>query len=301
MQNMDKKRRVLGWVALGLSITITCFWAFWGIIENFHEGWYSQSWLANVGLMLVQYLGPMLVFMALTLISISWPRLGGGLHAVLILLAAGFFDVFNNTVMLLILLPLAGLGALYWFGRPQPRRAARWLAIGLPLLTLMAAGIEPVLRVSQRLDDGILAARLVAGNGVFLIWAPAGPGWPHQGGDWYQAGQACQYLAEDGLSLAATRQNIWRLPNAEEAVRSMMRHGRNSGGTWDVVSEKASYQTTPDKESPLWQVHSQVIYWWTASEIDADRAYIIAYDGQVWPRSKDLGPDYLGYRCVKGQ
>lgn len=299
MQEIEKKTRVLGWVAVGLSITITCFWAFWGIIENFHEGWYAQSWLANVGLMLVQYLGPMLIFMAITLVSISWPRLGGGLHWVLVLLAAGFFDILNNTVVLLILLPLAGLGALYWFGRPQPRRTARWLAIGLPLVTLVAAGVRPVLRVSQRQDDGILEARLVAGNGVSLMWAPTGPGWPQKGGDWYQARQACQYLAEDGLSLAATPQNIWRLPIADEAVRSMMRHGRNSGGAWDEGDGKASYETTPDKESPLWQVHSQVIYWWTASEIDANRAYIIAYDGQVWPRSKDIGPDYLGYRCVK--
>jgi hypothetical protein len=65
---------------VGFSVIITCFWAFWGIIENFHEGWYYPDLLSNVGLMLVQYLSPMLVFMALTLISISWPRIGGALH-----------------------------------------------------------------------------------------------------------------------------------------------------------------------------------------------------------------------------
>ena len=80
-------------------------------------------------------------------------------------------------------------------------------------------------------------------------------------------------------------QDIWRLPTVEEAVSSLTR--------------RASYSLQPDKESPLWKVHSPVIYWWTATEIDEDRAYIIVYDGKVWPRSKDFGPDYLGFRCVK--
>jgi hypothetical protein len=79
----------------------------------------------------------------------------------------------------------------------------------------------------------------------------------------------------------------------------MARHGENSGGVWDANSAKANYQTTPDKESPLWNTHSQVIYWWTAAEVDGDHAYIIVYDGKVWSRGKEFGPDYLGFRCVK--
>jgi hypothetical protein len=31
MKHLDK-RTVAGWIAVGLSIVITCFWAFWGII-----------------------------------------------------------------------------------------------------------------------------------------------------------------------------------------------------------------------------------------------------------------------------
>ena len=79
----------------------------------------------------------------------------------------------------------------------------------------------------------------------------------------------------------------------------MARHGQNSGGTWDDQRAKATYQSTPDKESPLWNTHSQVIYWWTATEVDADHAFMIVYDGQVWPRTKQFGPAYVGYRCVK--
>jgi hypothetical protein len=293
------KRHTAGWVAVGLSILVTCFWAFWGIVETFHEGWYYESWLSNVGLMFVQYLGPMLIFMIVTLVSILWPRFGGGLHVLFALLVAWFFQAFTNTVVLLLITPLIGLGVLYWFGRPRPRKTALSLAIGLPLLTLAISGIGPVLRVSQRVDDGDLQARLVHGNGVTLIWAPDGPGWPRAGTDWYEAEQVCQHLGQDGLTLAPAPQGIWRLPTVDEAVRSMARHGQNSGGVWDADSAQATYETPPDKESPLWNVHSQVIYWWTATEIDGGHAYIVVYDGKVWPRAKQFSPAYLGFRCVK--
>jgi hypothetical protein len=299
MRQLDK-RQIAGWIAVGLSTVITCFWAYWGIIENFHEGWYYESLLSNVGLMFVQYLSPMLVFMGVTLISIYWPRLGAGLHAIFALLAAWFFGAFTNTVTFFLVLPLIGIGVLYWYGRPQPRKRAASVAIGLPILILIICGIGPVLRVSQRIDDGNLQARLVHGNGVNLVWAPDGPGWPRAGANWHEAQQVCQYLSEDGLTLASTPQHSWRLPTVDEAVRSMARHGQNSGGVWDAEIAEATYETPPDKESPLWNVHSQVIYWWTATEVDEERAYIIVYDGQVWPRAKQFSPAYLGFRCVTG-
>jgi hypothetical protein len=298
MKELDK-RQIVGWIAVGLSTAITCLWAFWGIIENFHEGWYYQSWLSNVGLMFAQYLSPMLIFLGVTLISIRWPRAGAALHGLLALGVAWFFGAWTNTVTLFLMLPLLGLGALHGYGRPRPRTIAALVATGVPLLALVLFGMAPAIRVSQRLDDGNLQARLVPGNGPTLIWAPAGPGWPRSGADWYAARRACEYLSQDGLTLAPVAQHIWRLPSVDEAVRSMARHGQNCGGVWDAESAEAAYDTTPDKESPLWDVHSQVIYWWTATEVDAGRAYIIVYDGGVWPRSKAFGPAYLGFRCVK--
>ena len=47
MKHLDK-RQVAGWIAVGFSTFITSIWAFWGIIENHHEGWYYESWLSNV-------------------------------------------------------------------------------------------------------------------------------------------------------------------------------------------------------------------------------------------------------------
>jgi hypothetical protein len=294
-----EKHQVVGWIAVGCSTVITCVWAFWGAVENFHEGWYQENLLSNLGLMLVQYLSPMLIFMGVTLVAISWPRVGSGLHFVFALLAAWFFQAFTNKGAFLLVVPLIGIGVLYWFGRPQPRKVAISFAIGLPTLTLVASAVGPALRVSQRFDDGNLHARTVYGNGVDLVWAPHGPGWPRKGVDWYEAQRACQYLSDDGLTAVAGPQHIWRLPTVDEAVRSMARHGQNSEGQWSAEAAKATYKTTPDKESPLWNVHSEVIYWWTATEVDEERAYIIVYDGKVWPRAKQFGPAYLGYRCVK--
>jgi len=293
------RRQIIGWIAVGLSTAITCFWAFWGIIENFHEGWYFDSFLSNVGLMFIQYLSPMLIFMAVTLISIVWPRLGAGLHGLLALLAAWFFHAFSNPGLILLIAPLVGIGAFYWFGRPRPFKVALSVAVGLPLLTLVIAGIEPAVRVSQRLNDGFLQAQVVSGNGVNLTWAPDGPGWPRSGSDWYEAREICLHLSEDGITIAPDPQKIWRLPTIDEAVRSMARHGQNSTGVWDADNARADYQTKPDKESPLWNPYSQVIYMWTATETDQEHAYIIVYDGKVWPRSKSINPDYLGFRCVK--
>lgn len=297
---LSAKRRVTGWLAVALSTLTACFWSFWGIIENFHEGWFHESFLLNVGLMFIQYLSPMLIFLSLTLLSIACPRLGGAAFAIGgIALAVVLFDWDDRVAMQMVIVPMVLLGILYWYGRPQPRHWAYRIAGGLPMLTLVLCGTEPVVRITGRINDNNFDARMVEGNGVRLVWAPDGVGWPRKGVTWHEAIKRCQHLSEDGRTLADAPQNVWRLPTAEEAVRSMSRHGINSGGTWNEETKLANYQTRPDKESPLWNIHSQVIYWWTATELDDEQAYMIVYDGKVWPRRKRFAPDYLGCRCVK--
>ena len=87
-----------------------------------------------------------------------------------------------------------------------------------------------------------------------------------------------------GLSIIIT--SFWAFWGIDEAVCSMASHSRNSGGVWDAENAEATYETKPDKESPLWNTYSQVIYWWIVTEVDETHVHIIAYDGQVWPRSK---------------
>jgi hypothetical protein len=305
---MDRlnKQQFYGWIAVIVSATLTCFWAAWGILENFHEGWHDPSLIRNLALMITQYLAPMLGFLLVALVSAPWPRIGAMLHWALASFAFWFFGT-NLPVVLFIIIPLSLLGLCFWFGRAKPRQWAFGVVIGLPLLTLVVCAVEPVWRLSGRVNDGDFGARLVEDNGVKLVWAPAGPGWPLQIGAaredkmmvWTEAAQRCRHLNADGLTLAPEPQNIWRLPTVDEAVRSMMRHGQNAGGVWDAQKAAATYQIRPDKETPLWNPHSQVIYWWTATEIDADRAYMIAYNGGVFPRAKRLAPTYFTFRCVR--
>ena len=146
---------------------------------------------------------------------------------------------------LFVMLPMLLLGCLYWYGRPQPRRTAYLLATGLPVLTLIVCGVEPATRVAGRVDDGNVQARLVEGNGVRLVWAPDGVGWPRDGVTWHEAVRRCQYLTEDGSTMADVPLNVWRLPMVEEVVRSMSRHGVNSGGVWNEQTKTATYRVWP--------------------------------------------------------
>ncbi|MPN14185.1 hypothetical protein SDC9_161511 [bioreactor metagenome] len=171
----------------------------------------------------------------------------------------------------------------------------------IPLAVVLAISIPEGIKVSQRADDGDLGLRVVEGSGVTLAWAPRGPGWPDKGTSWEDARRVCDCLSEDGTTLMDSEQNIWRLPTADEAVRSMALHGRNAGGVWNGETATTSYELTPDKETPLWDVHSKVIYYWTSdtSKKDENQAYIIVYNGGVFDRAKDSAQDYMSFRAVK--
>lgn len=288
---------IMGWVAVGISTILTCVWTYWGITENFYEGWYYPALLPNM-LLMFNYLMWMLIFLALSLISIRWSRIGGILYGVAGIYAAVLYDLRPAPIVFFVI-PLGILGMLYWFSCIQSRKWAYLLAVGLPVMTLVLAGTEPVLRVTGRVFDGNLEARLVEGNNVSLIWAPAGLGWPRQGSDWHGAVRTCRHLTSDGKSLAPTAQDVWRLPSVDEVVRSLTRHGENVGGTWNAESGQVSYSVMPDKESPLWDIYSPVIYWWTNTEIDGQRAYMVSFSGLVLARPKTAFPDYYAFRCIK--
>jgi hypothetical protein len=293
-------RQVLGWVAASISAVVAGFWAFWGSIENFHEGWYFTSLWKNFALMLGQYLSPMLIVMVVSVVALRWRRSALPIFGAMAL-GAGYLFRRAPAGLELVAIPLLILGGLYHFGRPEPRHWALRAVIWLPLLTAVVCGAYPGWRAVHRLDDGNYGMRLVEGNGVTLVWAPEGPGWPSHYASWATAKRGCAYLAADGGSLADTPQNLWRLPTIDEAVRSMVYRGRNAGGVWDPALQRAQYRVTPDKDSPLWKAHSQVIYWWTDTEVGTDRAYRIAYNGYVFAFSKRGWGDYWAYRCVRDE
>lgn len=289
-------RIVIGWVAVAISTIVASFWAFWGILENFHEGWFYQSLIKNIGLMVVQYLSFSILFVATGLISIRFPNIGAALHICLAIFVGVFFLKLSFS-SLLISGFLAFLGIMYWYGRPVPSRIAYLIVIVVPLLVLVGFGIGPLIRVAGRLNDGNFGTRMIEANGVRLTWAPEGPGFPNKPVSWEDASRICTYLSEDGKSLASTPQNIWRLPTVEESVKSQCRYGSNAGGVWNERLRRASYAVRPDKESPLWNPQSMIIYYWTSTAIDERSAYIICYDGKVWPKRKTFG--LAAFRAVR--
>lgn len=181
-------RHILGWTSVALSTLFAGLWAFWGAIENFHEGWYSHSRLTNLGMMVAQYMLPMLLFVGGAVIAIRWPLFGS---VVYVAGAAGAAWHFRGAPPLVlypfIARPLVLMAIGYGLGRPEPRRRAMVVVLGLPLATFLIAGAWPASRVIGRLDDGDRSARRVTGNGVDLISAPGGPGWPHHGVPWAEA------------------------------------------------------------------------------------------------------------------
>jgi hypothetical protein len=199
----------------------------------------------------------------------------------------------------LIATPMVVLAALYGYGRPHSLRWARRIVIGVPVITAVVSGAFPGWRAMTRPEAAELSSLRVAANGVNVEWAPAGPGWPDRGVEWTVASDRCARLNESGLELGDIPQHLWRLPTVNEAVRSMTYRGRNAGGVWNPDTKTAHFEVMPDKEPPLWNQYSQVIYWWTADESDATHAYRVVYNGYVNRMLKTIGPDYLGYRCVR--
>jgi hypothetical protein len=294
---------LLGWIGVVLVTLASSFWAWWGINEAFHEGW-CKPYLWMRLLQVAAYLGPALVLCGLTIVGIRWPRIGGTLFVFVGLLIASLIIYdraeFGPVITTLLTAVPALVGVLFLFGRPQPKPLAYAVSLGFPVLITIGFGVEPVYRISTRFDDGDRTTRLIEGNGVTLLWAPAGPGWARDGlASWEEANKLARHLTEDGANIADEPQDIWRLPTRDEVVRSLTRGDRNAGGTWDTATEWPSYDRRPDKESPLWDSYAPLIYLWTSDEADADHAWIVVYHGGVFAKPKRVGSPSFGFRAVR--
>jgi hypothetical protein len=291
--NYSSTKRWIGIGAIAVAFCNSLFWAYWGITENFHEGWYFPAFIDNLRLMLGQYLSPFLISILVFAVGSRYPRIGSLLFFIL-----GVFVQFyiNNLV---IAIPFLLIGLAFFIGKVNVSGRLIFFLSIIPTVIIGALGSYHFIRVSGRYFDGNFDLRHIEGNEVSLTWAPRGPGFPAKGVNWAEAKNACEFLSADGLTVMDKPQYIWRLPTVEECVRSFRRSNKNCGGTLDSETNKPLYEVKPDKESPLWDIYSPIIYYWTATEIDSLNAYIVVYDGGVFSRNKSRNPDYLGFRAVK--
>lgn len=306
---MERRRNILGWIALGLSTLVALLWAFWGTLEAFHEGWWAPT-LGGRLLQTLLYLMPMAACLVVGVLAVAMHRVGAliyflfGCGITWLIFSERWPDISLEAIIswLPVTVLVVGIGVLWWFGRPTPRRLAYAVLLGVPLLACIVLTIGPAYRVSTRHTDVSPAAQLVEGNGVALIWAPAGPGWVQDAQhacNWYEAMKAAAHLSPDGLTLLDEPQYIWRLPTVDEAARSMARHGKNCRGYWDAEAGRTVFAVTPDKEPPLWDPFKEIIYWWTSTEEDEEHAWIVVYDGKAWSRRKAQAMGSMGFRAVK--
>jgi hypothetical protein len=282
---MTKLKIIIGWITAIISFLIVGFWSYWGINEAFHEGWYHTSLLQNLSLTFIQYLSIPVVFLTVLLIAMNYKKIGSGIFIALGIFALFFFN--SNAGRFLILIPLLLFALGFYFGEFKYRRIITLSFITIFILITLSFGIPQLIRVENRFNDNNFGSRTIEGNGVTLSWASQGIGFPLDGTDWQTAENNCAKL-----------EGNWRRPTREEIVRSMTKKNNNVQGVIDMEG-KPSYQTTPDKETPLWNPNSQVIYYWTSEEKDEKRAYLVAYNGYILDRSKTSGANYQGYRCVK--
>jgi len=349
------KERLPGIVATTLLIVTTALWTFWGAAEMYYEGW------GNPFPGPLAYLIPAAICLLLALVAVTFPMIGGGL---LIIVGTAFTAWWVNLsiargggslLALLSMFPVSGMlvvtGVLFLLEsrHRRRRRAAGWqppsaawrrnfryiAVLGVPLLVLVGVTAANLPGVLLRVDDGDRGARVIAGNGVTLTWAPQGPGW-----NWKQpwggypswdaialygvepvgidvdkpgyddadrsataadmaATGVCRYLSEAGTELLDEPAGIWRMPTADEIVRSLPKRGANAGCSWDGESRRASCDVWPDKETPLWAPDQYPIYMWAADEVDAEEARYVSYNAWIRAQPKKWGNPRHTYRCVR--
>jgi hypothetical protein len=149
------------------------------------------------------YLVPALCCLTLSLLAVTWPRLGGWL---LVTIGAAFtawwwgmsarsgrltprvvWGTFPVSGLLVVTGILFLLESRYRTRLPDgdatpPRRwitrcLRQLLTVAVPLFVALAVSAYWAPILWGRDDDGGRGVRLIEGNGVRLLWAPAGPGW----------------------------------------------------------------------------------------------------------------------------
>ncbi|MGD9887173.1 MAG: hypothetical protein AB7T03_04335 [Bacilli bacterium] len=166
-------KSILGWLGVLISLLFIIIWSYWGVIENFHEGWYSESIWENLFMLFFQYLLIPIFFIILAVIALKWKKMGVLCHAALAGFCLWFFKGASFSVLgLLILFPIIVLCLLYFFGEITHKKGAYLLIVTVPLIIILAISVPQGIKISKRLDDGNMSMQIVEGNGVTLAWHP---------------------------------------------------------------------------------------------------------------------------------
>lgn len=292
----NKIKIITAYITSIASFLIINFWTYWGINEAFHEGWYHTSLTQNILLTLTQYLSIPIILLTITIIAINYKKIGTTL-----ILATSIFTLFffkSNAGRILIFIPLLLFAAGFYFGKFKNKKIIIYSIIISFIIIVSTFGIPQMIRVENRYNDNDFGLKTIYGNEINLTWAPQGEGFPLKGTDWETAKEICSKLNENANHLNDNATNIWRLPTKEEIIKSLTKNNTNAKGHIDN-SGITQYQTKPDKETPLWNPNSQIIYYWTSDSANEETAYLVAYNGIILQRNKNSAADYQGYRCVK--
>ena len=210
-----------GWIATLLLTVITSFWVMWSFGELYYEAWGLPFDLV------IRYLIPAAVCLALTVICLFWPRIGGSILIVIgvwfgiwwmqLQISRGQKDPVDLAITLFLSAGLAVIGGMFWLdwkarsnseSSPQARnwfrRNLRWLiATGIPIGVAVGTTVGNAPILLTREDDGVRTERLIEGNGVRLVWAPEGPGWA-KGGEETGSNLAWNQIALFGIPPVGT-------------------------------------------------------------------------------------------------
>jgi hypothetical protein len=324
-------RSLPGHVAFTLSLLIGAVTAVSAVYSYFYEGW-GQGPANAVG-----YLVPPLLVVTVCAAASRWPRTGGLMCLAGGLLAGGWWlwkraasdglGAIAVQTAVVFFAPVLVMGALFLLearhqrllAAERLRPASRWwgrhyrlvLVVGVPVLAVLIGPVRQLPGMLARHDDGLRGVRTIAGNGVTLTWAPRGPGWNQLQPDGkYPSWNAitsyggtgagvCGHLSEDGAALVTAPIRVWRLPTADEVIRSLTRGGANAGCTWDRRSAHATCRQSPDKETPLWAPDEPPIYYLTSDDAGEQHVLGVNYTGGITPHRRLTTARGLGYRCVR--
>ncbi len=145
---MKNKSEIFEHIVIFLVWFYCSLWSFWGIVENFHEGWYEKSVWLNIEIMFIQYLSVPLILIFASFISIYFRKAGAILFITLWMASFTYilflgnikFSLRRAIVWFLVLSPLLVYGIFLTLKGIKRRKRAFVLWVVFPILLMVLIG-----------------------------------------------------------------------------------------------------------------------------------------------------------------